>query len=38
MINYSDFEKFAHVIQHDLLEFTFKSIEGVIFCRSGSVA
>ena len=44
--NYSDLEKFAHVIQHGLRGFIVKNIEGkqrrltmlVRFCTSGSAA
>ena len=46
MVNYTDFEKLSHIIEHGLQGFIVKNIEGesteatilVIFCRSGSLA
>ena len=44
VVNYTDFEKLSHIIEHGLQGFIVKHIEGesrrqtilVIFCRSGS--
>ena len=46
MVNYTDFEKLSHAIEHGPQGFIVKTFEGesteandlVIFCRSGSVA